>query len=229
MPAAGSDPGERAAGAAAAAIPPIFIFKMASSSALPELGETFPADKYPLREIGQGFTAQACRGEEAEACALIAAEMLLESRTFEVSACASVSSETSLDGAGENFTVADLPLPEGAAKVSRMGCCFHYYCFAGRSVYLSGLSCALLRAWVGLPSLVLVIKKSPRAGESAKNLLCPRSCVLCYSSCGRRAVRVSLVRLAGQARRVLAACIVCGANASPQRTQTCGTSHERPA
>eukprot|EP00903_Cladosiphon_okamuranus_P006637 g6481.t1 len=46
--------------------------------------------------------------------------MLLESRTFEVSASASVSSETSLDGAGENFTVADLPLPEGAAKTGML-------------------------------------------------------------------------------------------------------------
>eukprot|EP00752_Nemacystus_decipiens_P009474 g8470.t1 len=91
------------------------------ASALPNLVETFPADKYPLREIGQGFSAQACRGEEADACAVIAAEMLLESRTFEVSASASVSSETSLDGTGvENFTVADLPLPEGAAKTGML-------------------------------------------------------------------------------------------------------------
>lgn len=92
-----------------------------SSSALPPLGETFPADKYPLREVGQGFTAQACRGPEAESCARVAEDMLLESRTFEVSAAASVGSETSQDGAaaadGEVFTVSDLPLPEGADEV----------------------------------------------------------------------------------------------------------------
>lgn len=105
---------------------------MATPPALPNLVETFAADKYPLREIGQGFTAQECRGVEAEACALIAAEMLLESRTFEVSASASVSSETSLDGAGEAFTVADLPLPEGAAKVR---CCCRD-CFLGPSRFL---------------------------------------------------------------------------------------------
>jgi len=91
-----------------------------ASSALPPLVETFPADKYPLREVGQGFTAQACRGPEAESCARVAEDMLLESRTFEVSAAASVGSETSLDGTaadGEVFAVADLPLPEGTDEV----------------------------------------------------------------------------------------------------------------
>lgn len=92
---------------------------MASSSALPPLVETFPADKYPLREVGQGFTAQACQGRAAEDCAEIAAEMLLESRTFEVSAAASVGSETSFDGGAgvESFPVSDLTLPEDAPKV----------------------------------------------------------------------------------------------------------------
>lgn len=106
------------------------------ASALPNLVETFPADKYPLREIGQGFSAQACRGEEAEACAVIAAEMLLESRTFEVSSSASVSSETSLDGTGESFTVADLPLPEGAPKVSKRGATAATAAAAGKSFFL---------------------------------------------------------------------------------------------
>lgn len=105
------------------------------ASALPNLVETFPADKYPLREIGQGFSAQACRGEEAEACAVIAAEMLLESRTFEVSASASVSSETSLDGTGESFTVTDLPLPEGAPKVSKRGATAAAAAAAGKSFF----------------------------------------------------------------------------------------------
>lgn len=91
---------------------------MASSSTLPPLVETFPAEKYPLREVGQGFTAQACQGQEAEDCAQIAGDMLLESRTFEVSAAASVSSETSFDGAGtESFSVSDLTLPEDDPKV----------------------------------------------------------------------------------------------------------------
>ncbi|CAM9156357.1 unnamed protein product [Scytosiphon promiscuus] len=89
-----------------------------AASTLPPLVETFPADKYPLREIGQGFTAQACQGEEAQACALTAAEMLDESRTFAVS---SVSSENNaVAGGPESFTVSDLPLPEGAAKTGML-------------------------------------------------------------------------------------------------------------
>lgn len=86
------------------------------SPTLPPLVETFPADKYPLREVGQGFTAQACQGEAAQACAAIAAEMLDESRTVQVSH-SSVNSD-SLDASGvEAFRVADLPLPDGAVEV----------------------------------------------------------------------------------------------------------------
>lgn len=89
---------------------------MPSSPTLPPLVETFPEDKYPLREVGQGFTAQSCQGEEAQACAAIAAEMLDESRTVQVSQ-SSVNSD-SLDASGaETFPVADLPLPDGAVEV----------------------------------------------------------------------------------------------------------------
>ncbi|CAN0277140.1 unnamed protein product [Ectocarpus sp. 12 AP-2014] len=88
---------------------------MPSSPTLPPLVETFPEDKYPLREVGQGFTAQACQGEAAQACAAIAAEMLDESRTVQVSH-SSVNSD-SLDALGvEAFPVADLPLPDGAVE-----------------------------------------------------------------------------------------------------------------
>ncbi|CBN79335.1 expressed unknown protein [Ectocarpus siliculosus] len=88
---------------------------MPSSPTLPPLVETFPEDKYPLREVGQGFTAQACQGEAAQACAAIAAEMLDESRTVQVSHT-SVNSD-SLDASGmEAFPVDDLPLPDGAVE-----------------------------------------------------------------------------------------------------------------
>lgn len=115
---------------------------MASSSTLPPLVETFPADKYPLREVGQGFTAQACQGREAEDCAKIAAEMLLESRTLQVSSV----SEGSFDGAGvESFPVPDLPLPEETPKV----------CCAPASVCFLFVCWLLLRGGRGFSSLSL--------------------------------------------------------------------------
>lgn len=95
---------------------------MASSSngaaqTLPPLVKTFPSDKYPLREIGTGFTAQSVRGVDAEACAATAAEMLAESRVIAVSTNSSESSAVGLAMEGEPFPVPDLTLPESAAKV----------------------------------------------------------------------------------------------------------------
>lgn len=151
---------------------------MASSSpsTLPPLVETFPADKYPLREIGQGFTAQACQGEEAQSCALIAAEMLDESRTIAVS---SVSSENNAGAGGlEGFTVSDLPLPEGVAQVSAVdpGC---YHCCLSR-LEISGFEnqSAPLCVWsVYLPGKIM--PNTPCLPDAYHNL----SLSLCRCAC----------------------------------------------
>lgn len=83
---------------------------------LPPLIETFPSDKYPIREIGGGFTAQSVRGVEADACAETAAEMMTEARTMSVS---NVSSDNGSMGPmveGEFFPVPELPRPEDATQ-----------------------------------------------------------------------------------------------------------------
>lgn len=94
--------------------------------ALPPLLDTFPAETYPLREIGTGFTAQSvAAGKKANACAATASEMLIESRTIahSTTSTGSDASASSSSGGGsaeveDQFTAPDLPLPKGAAKVS---------------------------------------------------------------------------------------------------------------
>lgn len=85
---------------------------------LPPLWDTFPAERYPLREIGTGFTAQSVQGSEADSCAAIATEMLTETRNVVLS---SVSSEGGSSvcplGDTELFAVPPLPLPSGYPKV----------------------------------------------------------------------------------------------------------------
>lgn len=101
------------------------------SSILPPLLETFPAETYPLREMGTGFTAQAVQGEAANACTVAAAQMLSESRTIMLSTGSSEGGAYSMvDGDEEPFVVPELPLPEGAAKVcARVFWCFAFACF----------------------------------------------------------------------------------------------------
>lgn len=92
------------------------------ASTLPPLLETFPAETYPLREVGTGFTAQSVHGAEANKCAASAAEMLVESRTMALSTTSTGSDEGSTSStmavdSGEQFIVPDLPLPEGESEV----------------------------------------------------------------------------------------------------------------
>lgn len=83
---------------------------------LPPLVDTFPAELFPLREIGTGFTAQVVRGADAEAAASTAADMLLESKNYRA---LSTSSCGSSDGAldVDASPVPDLPLPDNLPKV----------------------------------------------------------------------------------------------------------------
>lgn len=87
------------------------------SAILPPLLETFPAETYPLREIGTGFTAQSAQGDDANACAGIAAEMLCEARGAAYSAASSEGGSSCHMMDAEPFIVPDLPLPDDAAKV----------------------------------------------------------------------------------------------------------------
>lgn len=94
-----------------------------ASNKIPPLLETFPAETFPLREIGTGFTAQSVHGTEANACAVTAAEMVVESRTMALSSTSQGSDEGSASStlgseAGEQFVVQDLPLPKGSPDVS---------------------------------------------------------------------------------------------------------------
>lgn len=80
--------------------------------------ETFPAEVYPLREIGTGFSVQWVEGDDAISCAAIAAEMMNESRGINLSTASSDGGSVgSCVADGEPFLVPDLPLPEGASKV----------------------------------------------------------------------------------------------------------------
>lgn len=110
---------------------------------LPPLIETFPSDKYPIREIGGGFTAQSVRGVEADACAETAAEMMTEARTMSVS---NVSSDNGSMGPmveGEFFPVPELPRPEDATQV-RSSCLGVPACASSVLVWLGvlGAACA---------------------------------------------------------------------------------------
>lgn len=92
---------------------------MADPNTLPPLVETFPEDRFPLREIGAGFTAQSVCGPEAQSCAAIAIEMMLESRqaSFSGSSEGGQGGGASWPFEGTHFPVPDLPLPDDAAKV----------------------------------------------------------------------------------------------------------------
>lgn len=80
--------------------------------------ETFPAEIYPLREIGTGFTVQWVEGDDAISCAAVAAEMMDESRGINLSTASSDGGSVgNYMAEGQPFLVPDLPLPEGNAKV----------------------------------------------------------------------------------------------------------------
>lgn len=137
-----------------------------SNSILPPLLEIFPPETYPLREIGTGFTAQSAQGDDANACAAIALDMMLETRGTVYSAASSDGGSSMMDV--EPFAVPDLPLPEDAAEV----CCLCGF------VGVNLLPCVYLRWWDFITTCYKLLLG--RIVSSYKDIF--RTC--CYSVCG---------------------------------------------